>query len=166
MVWLDTDRALLLCRKSKILIAKPYDQGFPMQEYMKLLSGTHNDETGALAINIDPDWDTGTKFVYVYWATKGKSGYQEGQRISRFEHEEKQGGTDSAGNYWSELVLWHDTDGFGGTPKWHYGGSLTWGPDKHLYLTLGASLWRMPAASLMLLATDARSNQLLWGQGF
>ena len=43
--------------------------------------------------------------------------------------------------------LWEDTDGFPYTEDtsgrgytgvlWHYGGKMTWGPDGHIYLSLG-----------------------------
>ena len=92
------------------------------------------DETGAMAIQKDPDWDSGQKYIYVYYGSTKDGGRM---RLSRFNHVENSGGLASRGAAYSEKVLWKDSDGWGGSPQWHYGGSIEFGPDKKIYLTLG-----------------------------
>jgi hypothetical protein len=97
----------------------------------------NNDETGALAMEVDIDWDNGQKYIYIYYGSFGGNGKSEGMRLERFNHDENGGGLQSRGSSGSAKMLWHDSDGWGNKPQWHYGGSLQFGPDKNLYLTLG-----------------------------
>ena len=152
MRWIDDTRALVLFRQGVIKIMTPYARGNPSKQYMYLQGIYASDETGALSLALDPDWGQGSKYVYVYWGTreicvrKKKKKVCSGgaMRISRFQHIENGGGLSSRGFFSTEQVLWKDSDGYGGKPQWHYGGSLQFGPEQHLYLTLGdkyESVW-------------------------
>ena len=81
-------------------------------------------ETGALAITIDPEWNQGKKYVYVYYGSNNADGRKAGMVLSRFEHAEETGGVSSRAPWGSKKLLWHDSDGWGRNPQWHYGGSL------------------------------------------
>jgi hypothetical protein len=97
----------------------------------------NNDETGALAMEVDNNWDGGEHYVYIFYGSFGGNGKSEGMRLERFNHEENDGNLQSRGNWKSAKMLWHDSDGWGNKPQWHYGASLQFGPDDNLYLTLG-----------------------------
>ena len=118
MHWLDSDRALVLCRLSHIKIAMPYENGIPMEDYLQLGNGYQTDETGTLSMALDPDFHNGSPYIYVYWGSKTKP---HGMRISRFLHSENAGGLTSRADFGTLKNLWHDTDGWGKTPQWHYG---------------------------------------------
>jgi PKD repeat protein len=95
-----------------------------------------------LALEIDPDWNNGQQYVYIYYGSTKQDGKAAGMRLSRFKHYEYRSGLqpdslDARAEFSEEQLLWHDTDGWGVSPQWHYGGSLQFGPDKKLYLTLG-----------------------------
>ena len=144
--WLDSHRALVLFRNGVVKIMQPYSKGNPTEVYMQLENCYTDYETGALSIALDPDWGKGQRYVYVYWGKtetchgEGKWAHCDGgaMRISRFQHYENRGGVSSRSNFGTEKKLWEDSDGWGGKPQWHYGGSLQFGPEQHLYLTLGA----------------------------
>lgn len=143
IVWIDTKRALVLEKDGHVWICEPDTPGFPRELYMVIPSKVlyKTDETGALAINVDPDFNAARKaqkFVYIYYgASAGVGGLAGGMRLSKFKHVENKGGLESVLDYASEQVLWHDTDGWGVSPQWHYGGAITFGPTKKLFLTLG-----------------------------
>jgi PKD repeat protein len=145
MRWIDDERALILTRHGEILIAKPNDRGWKKTQYMFLNNAKTADETGALSLALDPDWDNGQKYFYVYWGYEGQNvgskrrpNWQgDAMRISRFDHDEKSGDLSSRGKSYTQKVIWQDSDGYGNKPMWHYGGSMHFGPDKLLYLTLG-----------------------------
>ena len=145
MVFLPDGRALLIDKAGTVFIAAPNKPGFPYKKYMKLDNVYDFDEVGLVSILISQKWAEGDKTFYLYWGHKDQS--SEGMRISSFSHSENQGGLTSRGVPNSEKVLWHDKDGFPWTEDsdgmgyqgvlWHYGGKLQWGPDSHIYLTLG-----------------------------
>jgi glucose/arabinose dehydrogenase len=137
MLWIDEARALVLMRNGDIDIVNTDENGLPRQEYMSLDGVYMEDETGALAMALDPEWHRGQKFIYVYWGSQKGNGHKAGMRISRFEHHENGGWLKSRGRFGSQRVLWYDTDGWGSDPQWHYGGSMSFGPSGHLFLTLG-----------------------------
>jgi hypothetical protein len=57
----------------------------------------NNDETGALSMALDPEWETGSKYVYVFYGSKAANGLDAGMRVSRFTHKEIDGGVSSRG---------------------------------------------------------------------
>jgi glucose/arabinose dehydrogenase len=93
-------------------------------------------ETGAMGLALDPDWAKGDTYIYVYYGSTTAGS----MILSRFTHNEGTGNLASTAAVKSELILWKDTDGWGtekGTPLYHYGGNVLFGPDNHLYLPLG-----------------------------
>lgn len=91
-----------------------------------------------MSVLIDDEWAAGNHVFYIYWA-RSYSGpqHREGMYISSFRHLENEGGLTSRGEFASETVVWHDTDGFSSGVGWHYGGQLSFGPDSRIYLSLG-----------------------------
>lgn len=144
MVWIDRKRALILEKSGNVWICDTDAPVFSGEKYM-VIPQTHlynTDETGALAIAVDPDFNAGgsqaKKHVYIYYgAVAGVDGLAGGMRLARFSHNENQGGLSSRGGYSTAKIIWHDTDGWRGNPQWHYGGALVFGPEKKLFLTLG-----------------------------
>lgn len=142
MVWIDDDRALILEKAGRIYICEPNKAGFPKALYMEIPSTImfKTDETGALSLEIDPDFhalQNPQKYVYIYYGSVARGNKKSAMRLSKFNHLENGGGLTSRANFLTEKLLWHDTDGWGVTPMWHYGGSIQFGPDKRVYLTLG-----------------------------
>ena len=138
MAWLDTTRALILEKTGIVWICEPDTPGFPKQVYMEIPKSQiyNTDETGALAIAVDPDFNAGKgakKSVYIYYGAFASNGLNAGMRLSRFHHNENSGGLSSRLVYGSEKIIWHDTDGWGVSPQWHYGGALEFGPSKKLF---------------------------------
>jgi glucose/arabinose dehydrogenase len=76
-------------------------------------------------------------FIYCYYTSQSPNAL----RISRFKHLENSGGLTSRGQLSSEQVLWTDPDGITGQDfifgTVHYGGQLSFGPDGHVYATIG-----------------------------
>ena len=70
MVFLDDDRALIVERHGPVLIALVNEPGFPTETYISLKDVHDKDETGVLSAALDPEWDAGQKWVYVYWGRK------------------------------------------------------------------------------------------------
>ena len=123
-------RALVVEKWYGIEIVQPFGSTFAKATYLVMQNLHTDDETGCLSVTTDPSWSTSSqKWVYVYW---GKSGTNAGMRISRFLHQENQGGLTSRASWASQEELWVDTNGFGVSPMWHYGGLLVWGPDDKL----------------------------------
>eukprot|EP00729_Bicosta_minor_P011884 gene11884-4868_t len=134
LLWIDHERALLLHRGGTIYICQPNVNGFPKEKWIDLPNVYDTDETGAMAIQKDPEWTNGQPYIYVYYGSTKDGGRM---RMSRFTSSNNNGGLTSRGVGYSEKVLWKDSDGWGGSPQWHYGGSIEFGPDKKIYLTLG-----------------------------
>jgi hypothetical protein len=122
-------RALVVEKYVGIIIVEPFGNSFTKETYLRLDDLHYTDETGAISVTTDPEWDEGQTWVYVYWA---KSGTDAGMRISRFWHNENDGGLTSRADKGRQEELWFDTNGFGVSPMWHYGGKLSWGPDSKL----------------------------------
>ena len=142
MTWIDDDRALILEKSGKIYICEPNRPGFPKELYMEIpeVYMYKVDETGALSLEIDPDFhatENAQPFVYVYYGSVRRGKEKSAMRLSKFRHVENSGGLTSRASWGSEKLLWHDSDGWGVFPQWHYGGSIQFGPDKRVYLTLG-----------------------------
>ncbi|MEA3411309.1 MAG: PQQ-dependent sugar dehydrogenase, partial [Pseudomonadota bacterium] len=62
-----------------------------------------NDERGLLDVTLDPDFENNNYF-YVYYVHASSNT----ARVSRFEHDEKTGGTTSRGKLNSEQIIWSD----------------------------------------------------------
>ena len=85
-------------------------------------------ERGLLDIIPHPDF-ANNGLLYMYYC--GTSTFH----IAEIKHQENQGGTSSRATWFSQKIIWSDPDGIMG--KFHYGGSLSFGPDMNLYLTQG-----------------------------
>ncbi len=101
--------------------------------YMTLANIDSGGEKGLLDITIAPDFDPdapGDDYFYLYYTPAAP----QLARVSRFTHQENNGGLTSAGDLSSELLIWEDTDGY--LSCCHYGGGLDHGPDGKLWLTV------------------------------
>ena len=93
-------------------------------------------ETGAMGFAVDPSWNKGDKYIYVYYGNQVAGS----MLLSRFTHVENEGQLTSRADVESEVVLWKDTDNWGtkkGGQLWHYGGQVHFGPDDNIYIPLG-----------------------------
>ncbi len=126
IAFLPDNRMIVIEKSGRVLIADPETGNSSV--YMQLSNINSGNERGLLDITLDPDF-ANNGYFYVYYTP----GSPQNARISRFTHEENSGGLTSTANTASELVLWHDTDGYDACC--HYGGGLDFGPDGKLWLT-------------------------------
>eukprot|EP00730_Choanoeca_flexa_P002586 TRINITY_DN11103_c0_g1_i2.p1 TRINITY_DN11103_c0_g1~~TRINITY_DN11103_c0_g1_i2.p1 ORF type:complete len:742 (+),score=165.74 TRINITY_DN11103_c0_g1_i2:102-2327(+) len=127
--FLDSNRMLLAQRDGTISIADPNDQPLDPVPYMTIPDVDESWERGLMSIALDAQFATNKYFYAFYTDSSDGVNY-----ISRFEHQEKQGGLTSRGKLNSEVRLWTSQPV---TMRFHYGGDLSIGPDETIYLTLG-----------------------------
>lgn len=137
--FLPDGRMLLIQKKGHVRIVDV--SGSPIQSalYMDLNDPAHTDglisnqERGVLDLAIDPNFPADPYIYLFYTPASGPNGPR--ARIGRFAHFENAGGVTSRGNPVSEVILWEDSHGYDSCC--HFGGGLDFGPDGHLWLTMG-----------------------------
>jgi glucose/arabinose dehydrogenase len=122
--FLPDGRVLILKKSGEMLIADP-DTG-QSETYMTLNGVNSGGESGLLDVTLDPNFEQNGYF-YLYWTTGNN-------RISRFTHQENQGGLTSTADQSSEMIVWEND---GQASNGHVGGGLDFGPQGALWLTVG-----------------------------
>lgn len=147
--FLPDGRMLTATQRGKLFLSEPLSNGFTKHEYLSLSNINAQSEKGLMDFVLDPDFES-NGFLYMYYSPDDFERFQ----ISRFTHIEAQGGTSSYTTLATEKVrhdhvmikfavftsilqvIWVDPDiGYEGCC--HYGGTLVFGPDRRLYLTIG-----------------------------
>lgn len=167
--FLPDGRLLILRKTGEIMIGDPEDTPpMDLQVYMALTNIDSEFERGLFDIALDPNFARNGQFYLLYTASNPRQ-----TRVSKFTHVENQGGLSSRGQLNSEKVLWQDTDGF---PQCcHYGGSVDFGPDGKLYVSIGdkfeqdvAQNLNKPSGSLLRINADGtipQDNPFVDGNG-
>ncbi|MFB6135204.1 MAG: PQQ-dependent sugar dehydrogenase, partial [Halobacteriaceae archaeon] len=128
--FLPDGRLLILQKDGTILLANVTADSPRSGTYMTVDHVKTSVEAGLLDVALDPNF-TENGYFYVYYtnSTTNRS------RISRYHHEENDGGLTSRGDPDSEAVVWEQPRPI--DDDHHVGGSLDVGPDGRLYLTMG-----------------------------
>ena len=138
-------RMLLLLKKGRMRIVDVSSLPAQSLEYANLNRGADDvnnvAERGLIDVALDPNFPA-EPYIYVLYTPD----LTERLRVSRFTHEENNGGLTSRGDLNSEVVLWQDTDGYDSCC--HYAGSVNFGPEGRLWITTGDHFQGTYAASL------------------
>ncbi|SFR37153.1 PQQ-dependent sugar dehydrogenase [Halogeometricum limi] len=129
VAFLPDGRALVITKTGRVVVGNPSNGQY--QTYMQLPNVDTARERGLESIALDPNFAQ-NKYVYLYYV---RASNPHRARVSRFTHQENQGGLSSRGAVGSERVVWQDN----ADPKncCHFGGGMGFGPDGKLYLTTG-----------------------------
>jgi glucose/arabinose dehydrogenase/PKD repeat protein len=133
IVFTPDGRMLILERTGTVLVVQPGAAQPDPTPLLQLSTVNTSDERGALGIALDPGF-AGNGYLYVMYTHSSLL-----NRVSRFT---AVGGVASSS---SERVLWqNDTQ----ADIYHQGGGLGFGPDGHLYISVGDNLTPASAQSL------------------
>eukprot|EP00045_Choanoeca_perplexa_P016798 m.231229 g.231229 ORF g.231229 m.231229 type:complete len:1548 (-) comp17363_c0_seq1:115-4758(-) len=130
MAFLDNDRVLIAKRTGNIVIADLTTKPPLTENYLNIPGVDTYGERGCMSMVLDPNYPS-QPYVYIYYSSSWGGSF----RVSRFTHNHNVGGSSSRGDLNSEVVIWEDPDGYIG--PFHYGGDISFGPDNHIYITLG-----------------------------
>jgi len=132
LTFISGNRALTCSKSGQIDIFKLPKQGQRLvkEVYMKpaynQLDAKY--ERGLLDLVPHPNFAK-NGLLYMYYC--GRDTFH----VAEIKHQENQGGSSSRATWFSQKIIWSDPDGIMG--KFHYGGSLSFGPDMSIYLTQG-----------------------------
>lgn len=128
--FLPDDRILLMQKRGEIFIVDATQIPALSVPYLTIANLNNFRERGALDLVLDPNFAANSYF-YVYYSCESTKTF----KLSRFLHQENQGGLTSRSSLASEAVIWENDD------PWqsccHYGGSLSFSPDNKLFITTG-----------------------------
>ena len=132
LTFITGDRALTCTKSGSIEIFKLPKQGETLikEVYMKPAYNQIDAkyERGLLDLVPHPDF-ANNGLLYMYYC--GRDTFH----VAQLRHQENQGGSSSRTTWFSQKIIWSDPDGIMG--KFHYGGSLSFGPDMNIYLSQG-----------------------------
>jgi glucose/arabinose dehydrogenase len=133
IVFTPDGRMLILERLGTVLVVQPGAGRPDTTPFLQLDTVNRSDERGALGIALDPGFAS-NGFFYVMYTHSSLI-----NRVSRFT------AVGNAASAASEQIVWQNT-----VPAaiYHQGGGLAFGPDGHLYISVGDNLDRASAQSL------------------
>jgi glucose/arabinose dehydrogenase/PKD repeat protein len=136
MVFAPDGRMLILGRRGTIWVAQPGATQVDATPFLQLSVGqvAYDNERGLLGIALDPNFST-NGFYYIYYTEASTLK----NRISRFT------AVGNTTNPSSETLVWRMPDV---SDIYHQGGSMTFGPDGKLYVSVGDHLDRQKAQDL------------------
>lgn len=131
LVFLPDGRALVASKKCAVYILDFSSIPRASDIYLEITGCTSGGEKGILGLVLDPDFENDAPYIYIYYTAD----HSPSVRVERFTHTLSTSTSMPYSDPTSSKIVWSESEG--SAPCCHYGGSVTFGPEKHLYITVG-----------------------------